>query len=376
MTGARYLDTAATTRVDERVAALVVHYMIEEFGNAGSRTHQRGATAKHAVERAREQVADVIAADPSDVVFTSGATESNNIAILGSQTAAAASGRRHFVTTAIEHKAVLEPFGRLEAAGFEVTIVPSRPDGTIDPEEVVAATRDDTFMVSMMAVNNETGVIQDVTSVAEGLPPRVWLHVDAAQGFGKLDAALRHPRLDLMSVSAHKLFAPKGVGALISRRRDRRRAPLEPLMLGGGQEFGLRPGTQSVPLIVGFGEAARLAKEEAPTRTAAVARVRARALDQVARIGAAVNGSGPSVGHIVNVQLPLLDAEAAMLIVKEVANISNGSACTSTRFEPSHVLLAMGLDVDACLRSIRISWDHDTNPSDLDPLFEALGSFS
>jgi cysteine desulfurase len=369
---ALYLDTAATTPVDPRVVELVVRYMRDEYGNAGSRTHQMGATAKSAVERAREQVAMLVRSDPSEVVFTSGATESNNIAILGMKSYGERMGRRHIVSTAIEHKAVLGPLEWLERQGWVVTLVAAGQDGLVDTASVLGAIRPDTALVSMMHVNNETGVIQPIREVAAALPDDVFLHVDAAQSFGKLIDDLQNPRIDMVSASGHKLFAPKGTGALITRRRARKRPPIEAIVHGGGQERGIRPGTLAVPLIVGFGEACHLAAAEHGWRSAHNAAVGAVVLERLTELGGRINGTATRVPHILNVSFPGLDSEAAILLLKEIAYVSNGSACTSEKYEPSHVLLAMGLERSRCLQAIRISWGHHTAAEDMEPLFEAL----
>jgi cysteine desulfurase len=226
-----YLDHAATTPVDPRVAEVVMHYMVEEFGNAGSRTHEYGSRARKAVDTAREQVAAVVEAKPDEVIFTSGATESNNLAILGLAPFGEREGRRHILSTMIEHKAVLEPLAHLEKRGFEVELVRPTRGGWVEADDVLSRVRDDTLLVSVMHVNNETGVIQPIDEVAAGLEGRsAYFHVDAAQGYSKELQKLKHKRIDMISVSGHKIYAPKGVGALITRRRNRLRPPLEPLM--------------------------------------------------------------------------------------------------------------------------------------------------
>ena len=247
-----YLDCAATTPLDSRVRAEMLRYLDDDFGNAGSRTHAWGLRARAAVERARDQVAAVVGVRRGDVIFTSGATESNNLAILG--LAGAAQDRKHVVSTAIEHHAVLEPLAELGRRGFEITLVSPDSRGIVDPDAVAGAVRPDTVLVSIMHVNNETGVRQPVAEVADRLERSdAYVHVDAAQSFARDIDALRHPRIDLISASAHKINGPKGIGALITRRRGQERPPLQPLMFGGGQERGLRPGTMPVALAAGFG---------------------------------------------------------------------------------------------------------------------------
>ena len=236
-----YLDCAATTPIDPRVEEEVVHYLAVEFGNAGSRTHPYGLRARRAVERARDRVAEVVSCSRGEVVFTSGATESNNLAILGLARAGSAAGKTHLVATAIEHHAVLEPLRTLAERGFRLTLVPPNRGGWVEPEAIAEALRDDTLLVSVMYVNNETGVLQPVAEIAELLQGRsVYFHVDAAQGFGKELDPLRHPRIDLISASGHKIHAPKGVGALVARKRDGTRPQLEPLIFTCCRDWDIR----------------------------------------------------------------------------------------------------------------------------------------
>jgi cysteine desulfurase len=353
-----YLDCNATTPVESRVLEVMMRYLGEEYGNAGSRTHEFGVHAKQAVESAREQVAAVVAARRDEVIFTSGATESNNIVLFGLVNDAT---RRHIVSTSIEHKAVLEPLEQLGRRGIEVTLIHPDESGQVDAQAVLAAIRPDTLLVSVMHANNETGIVQPLEAIAAGLPDEVLLHVDAAQTFGKLIAPLQNPRVDLISVSAHKIYGPKGVGALISRRRNGNRPSLSPLMFGGGQERGLRPGTQPVHLIAGFGMAAQLALDEHAQRQAACLRFRDGVLTAMAQLGGQINGDQTHcLPHVLNVSLPGLNSEAAMVSLKGMLALSNGSACTSTSYEPSHVLVAMRLDQDRIDSALRLSWCHLT----------------
>ena len=357
-----YLDCNATTPVDPRVRALVVEYLDAEFGNAGSRTHGYGARAKRAVQRARQQVAAVVEAKPDEVIFTSGATESNNLAILGLEGEGCRSGQRHVVSTQMEHKATLEPLDELERRGFAVTRLPGNLRGWVDPREVADAVRDDTLLVSILHVNNETGVVQRIRAIAEclGEHPAV-LHVDSAQGYAKEFEELRDPRVDLISVSGHKIHGPKGVGALIARRRGFKRPPLAPLQFGGGQERGLRPGTLAVHSIVGLGLAAEIALQEASVRRARCQAFREKVLDGLGPLDPRLHGDPDRVvPHTLNLSFPGLDSEAVILAVKDLIAISNGSACTSQSYEPSHVLTAMGLPGEQVDGAIRISWYHDT----------------
>lgn len=361
-----YLDAAATTPTDPRVAELVLRLMTQEFGNAGSRTHVYGAEALAQVSKARDRVAKALAATSDEVIFTSGATEADNIAILGLAEHGEQTGRRHIVATAIEHKAVLEPLEKLAARGFEVTLV--RPDrmGHIAASEVLAAVRQDTLLVSMMHANNETGAIQPIGSVAKGLADSgPFFHVDAAQTFGRETPSLRLGRIDLIAVSGHKIFGPKGVGALLVRRRGGRRLPLTPLMFGGGQERGLRPGTLPTPLIAGFGLACDLAEVERIPRQTACLAIRAAALKALTPLNPVIHGD-PARGvlpNILSLAIPGVDSEAVMVAAKDLMAMSNGSACTSASYEPSHVLVAMGLDDDLVAGTVRISWTHSTPPA-------------
>jgi cysteine desulfurase len=357
-----YLDCNATTPLEPALGELLMRLMAEEYGNAGSRTHAFGARAKQVVERAREQVAEVVGARRDEVIFTSGATESNNLAVLGLREAAEQRGRRHLITTAIEHKAVLEPMERLERAGFEVTRLAVDASGAVAPAALRQALRPETWLVSIMHVNNETGVRQPLSELArvmDGHP--AYLHTDAAQGFGKDLDTLRDPRLDLISISGHKLFAPKGIGALVVRRRGYDRPPLQPLMVGGGQERGLRPGTLPVPLIAVLGAAAELAMRDHSQRVAACRGIREQALAGLMPLGPTLIGDQAFVmDHVLSLAFPGLDSEALMLGLKDLIATSNGSACTSSSYTPSHVLTAMGLGEATVQGAVRISWCHLT----------------
>lgn len=369
-----YLDTCATTPVEPSVAALCGRYLSEEFGNAGSRTHEWGARAKQATQQARDHVAALAGVERDGVVFTSGATESNNLAILGIAAHGIASRRQHVITTAVEHKAVLEPIDALSQRGFEVTVLPVTVGGWVDPEAVRKALRPDTLLVSVMQANNETGVLQPVAAIAEVLTGHeAFFHVDAAQGFGKELDALRLPRVELISVSSHKLFGPKGVGALLMRRRGFKLPPLTPLLFGGGQERGLRPGTLPVHLVVGLGEAARLAALDHVKRRERNTAFRDRLLRGLAPLDPIINGDAErSLTHVVNLSIPGLDSEAMMLALKEQVAISNGSACTSHSYVPSHVLTAMGLDEERIAGATRWSWCHLTEEPDWDAIVAAI----
>jgi cysteine desulfurase len=367
-----YLDCAATTPLDPRVRAEMLRYLDEDFGNAGSRTHELGRRARTAVEHARDQVAAVVASNRGDVIFTSGATESNNLAILG--LAASGGERRHIVSTAIEHHGVLEPLAELGKRGFDVTLVAPDQGGAVDPDAIRAALRPDTLLVSMMHVNNETGVIQPVAEVADRLHgTETYLHVDAAQSFAREIDALRHARVDLISVSAHKINGPKGIGALVLRRRDGQRPPVQPLMFGGGQERGLRPGTMPVPLAVGLGLAAELAVAEADERAARCRAFRDALLAGLAPLGPVANGDPRrSVPYILSLSVPGLEAETAIDAWSDLVAISNGAACASQSHTCSHVLSAMGLPGWRKDGALRFSWCASSPEPDWSALVAAV----
>lgn len=369
-----YLDCNATTPVEPSVSSLVMRFLEKDFGNAASPVHDYGVFALAAVEHARGLVAEVIKARRDEVIFTSGATESNNLAILGLAEAGIQSGRRHLITTAIEHKAVLEPFEEMARLGFDVEILPARPDGRFDPQQLSERLRPDTLLVSTMQVNNETGTVQPLKDVADILSNHsAWWHVDAAQGFGKELEQLRHPRIDLISISGHKIYGPKGIGALIARKRDRQFPPIRPLMFGGGQEQGLRPGTLPVPLIAGLGEAAKLAILKNSERIEKCRTFRGKALAALQAIGAEQNGAeASSLPHVLNVSLPGINSERAITVLKGIIALSSTSACTSHTRTPSHVLASMGLTPEKVECSIRLSWCHMTPEVDWDEVKRIL----
>lgn len=370
-----YLDCNATAPMDPEVREVVLRWL-GDVGNAGSRTHEYGLRARRAVERARDQVAAVVGAGPDEIVFTSGATESNNLAILGLAPFGEANGLRHVVSTAIEHKAVLEPLETLMGRGFDVTLVAPGSNGAVTAEAVWAAVRDDTLLVSVMQVNNETGVRQPVEAVASALAGhRAYLHVDAAQGFGKELPALRSPRIDLVSISSHKVYGPVGVGALVARRRGFDKVPLTCLMRGGGQERGLRPGTLPVPLIAGFGAAAERAAAQVEMRRERCASVRTRALKALHPLEIRIHGDlERSLPHVLNFSVLGIDSEALMVGLRDLIAVSNGSACTSQSYAPSHVLKAMGLPPTEVAGAVRMSWCHLTPAVDWDAVAARIAS--
>jgi cysteine desulfurase len=366
MTYPTYLDCCATSPIENEVIDEINRYLAIDFGNSGSRTHDYGLVANRAVERARKQVAEVVECDPAEVVFTSGATESDNLAILGLAKFGIESGRKHIVSTEIEHKAVLEPLEELERNGFEITLVAPNAGGRVLTEDVLGAIRDDTLLVSIMHANNETGVLQPIADIASKLADSdVFLHTDAAQTFGKALDDLRKPRIDLISISGHKIFGPKGIGALIARRRRGRRPPLTPLMFGGGQERGLRPGTMPIALTAGLGKAAELSLRDHAERDQRCRQFRALLMEALAPLNPIIHGDDTfTMSHVANLSIADIDSEALMLALKDSVAISNGSACTSAFYSPSHVLKAMQLTDKAAAAATRWSWCHMTENPD------------
>ena len=369
-----YLDCNATTPLEPAVREAMLRFFEGEFGNAGSRTHEYGARAKQATQAARDQVAKVVGVERDEVVFTSGATESNNLALLGLAAYGEQTGRRHIVSTQIEHKAVLEPLEELQRRGFEVDFISPTAGGWIEPAKLQAALRPDTLLVSVMHANNETGVIQPIEEIATILQKHPsYLHVDAAQSFGKLIEPLRNPRIDLISISGHKVYGPKGIGALITRRRGFDRIPLKPLVFGGGQERGLRPGTLPVPLIVGLGGASEIALRDHVKREKQCRRFRAELESALLPLSPQIHGDRKrTLPHVMNLGFAGLDSEAVMVALKDQIAISNGSACTSSSYKPSHVLKAMGLPNEEIMGALRISWCHLTPSVDWKSVQETI----
>ncbi|WP_312358176.1 IscS subfamily cysteine desulfurase [Stutzerimonas balearica] len=362
-----YLDYSATTPVDPRVAAKMVECLTTEgnFGNPASRSHLFGWKAEEAVENARRQVAELVNADPREIVWTSGATESDNLAIKGVAHFYASKGK-HIVTTKIEHKAVLDTTRQLEREGFEVTYIEPGEDGIITPAMVEAALRDDTVLVSVMHVNNEIGTINDITAIGELTRSRgILFHVDAAQSTGKVEIDLEKMKVDLMSFSAHKTYGPKGVGALYVRRKPRVR--LEAQMHGGGHERGMRSGTLATHQLVGMGEAFRIAKEEMAQENERLRGLRDRFLRKVEALEELyVNGSMTArVPHNLNLSFNYVEGESLIMALKDLA-VSSGSACTSASLEPSYVLRALGRNDELAHSSIRFSFGRFTTEEEID----------
>jgi len=369
-----YLDYNATTPLDRRVLAAMRPYLEDAFGNAASRHHRLGCAASGAVERAREQVASLIGADPREIVWTSGATESNNLALKGLAAATAYDGRRHVVTVRTEHHAVIDPCRWLETQGFEVTWLAVDERGQIDLDALDAAIRDDTLVVSVMHANNEVGTLHPVPEIGRRCRARgVLFHTDATQSVGKEPVDVEAGCIDLLSFSAHKMYGPKGSGGLYVRRRGPR-VRLEPIIHGGGHERGARSGTLNVPGIVGLGAAAELCAAEMDAERARVAGLRDRLQSAVvtALPHTVVNGDGaPRLAGTLNVSFPGVDAEALLRRLPDLC-VSTASACTSAAVQPSHVLGALGLDDDLLLGSVRLSAGRFTTEDEIDRAATAL----
>ena len=349
-----YFDYSATTPVDPRVAVKMIPYLVEKFGNPASRSHAFGWEAEAAVEEAREEVARLVNADPKEIVWTSGATESNNLALKGAANFYAGKGK-HLITVKTEHKAVLDTCRELERQGFEVTYLDVLDNGLIDLEVFKAALRSDTILVSVMFVNNEIGVIQPIAEIGEICREKgIIFHVDAAQATGKVNIDLATLKVDLMSFSAHKTYGPKGIGALYIRRKPRIR--LEAQMHGGGHERGFRSGTLATHQIVGMGEAFRLAREEMATENKRIGALRDRLLKGLSDIEHVfVNGDlTQRVPHNLNISFAYVEGESMLMAIKDLA-VSSGSACTSASLEPSYVLRALGRDDELAHSSIRFT---------------------
>ncbi|WP_337842967.1 IscS subfamily cysteine desulfurase [Rheinheimera sp.] len=362
-----YLDYAATTPVDQRVAEKMMQYMTMDgtFGNPASRSHKFGWQAEEAVEVARAQVAELVNADPREIVFTSGATESNNLAIKGAAHFYHKKGK-HLITVKTEHKAVLDTMRDLEREGYEVTYLQPQANGLLTMEQLTAAIRPDTILISVMFVNNEIGVVQDIAAIGEICREKgIIFHVDSAQAAGKVDIDLQTLKVDLMSFSGHKAYGPKGIGALYVRRKPRIR--LEAQMHGGGHERGMRSGTLPTHQIVGMGEAFRIAKEEMHAERERIAMLRDRLWNGIKGIEQTfLNGDTEQrIPGITNVSFNYVEGESLIMALKDIA-VSSGSACTSASLEPSYVLRALGLTDELAHSSIRFSIGRYTTEADID----------
>ena len=368
-----YLDYAATTPVDKRVAEKMIPYLTETFGNPASNSHAFGWEAEEAVEKARADIAALINADPKEIIFTSGATESDNLAIKGAANFYKTKGK-HLITVKTEHKAVLDTMRELERQGFEVTYLGVQENGLIDLEELKAAIRDDTILISVMWVNNEIGVVQDIPAIGEICRERkIIFHVDAAQACGKVPVDVEAAKIDLLSMSGHKVYGPKGIGALYVRRKPRVR--LEAQMHGGGHERGFRSGTLPTHQIVGMGEAFRIAKEEFEQDMAHYRKLRDIFLKGIEGIEEVyINGDlEHRAPNNLNVSFNFVEGESLIMAVKELA-VSSGSACTSASLEPSYVLRALGRNDELAHSSLRITFGRMTTEEEVQFAAELIKS--
>ena len=367
-----YMDYSATTPVDKRVAEKMIPFITEEFGNPASRSHPYGWTAEKAVEEARRHVADLVNADPKEIVWTSGATESNNLAIKGIAEFYSKDKGKHIITVATEHKAVIDAFRELERIGYEATYLTPEPNGLINIEKFKAAIRPDTVLASVMFVNNEIGVIQDIHSLGNICREHnVIFHVDAAQATGKVDIDLTKLPVDVMSFSAHKTYGPKGIGALYVRRKPRIR--LQAQMHGGGHERGMRSGTLATHQIVGMGEAFKIAKEEMHDENKRIKKLHDQLLKGLTEIEEVyVNGDlNHRVPHNLNISFNYVEGESLIMAIKDIA-VSSGSACTSASLEPSYVLRALGRSYELAHSSIRFSIGRYTTEEDINHATDLL----
>jgi len=371
-----YLDYNASAPIKEDVLECMVEVYRNAIGNADSRTHSYGETARNVVETARKQVAGLLAVNPDEIFFTSGATESNNIAIQGLREYALENGKKHIITTSIEHKAILETVKSMEREGFEVEFVSPNLSGRVDAEEVLSKVRDDTLLVSVMHVNNETGIIQPVKEIGDALKERGTLfHIDATQSCGKLVDEIRDLHYNMLSFSAHKLMGPQGVGVLVVKKNRYKLPPVKNIMYGGQQEHGLRPGTIPVALVAGCGRACEIAEQNYLDNEIKLQAIKHDILDSIrqAEIKYKINGDqNYCVNSTLNICFPGVSSEALMLSTKQYCSISNGSACTSQNYSPSYVLTAMGIPEDEIESSVRISWGPESNKGEVIRNFKEL----
>lgn len=360
-----YFDYNASTPVDERVLEKMIHVYRYEYGNADSRTHLYGENARRAVETAREETAELLGISKEEVFFTSGATESNNMVLLGLQPYGEESGKKHIITTAVEHKSVLEAAAELERRGFEATYLKPDEKGRISLSQVQEALREDTLLVSIAHANNETGVIQPVEEIGEELKKRgVLFHMDVTQTCGKLVEELRRCTYDFLSFSAHKLYGPQGIGALAMRKTDYQYPPLKPILFGGGQERGMRPGTVPAALAAGLGEACRICAEEWRHYRDEEIRIRTEILKALESSGLRyeINGDQENtMKNTLNISFSGVNSEALMIAARSCCGISNGSACTSKDYSESYVLKAMGIPPERIRSAVRLSWGRGTD---------------
>ena len=364
-----YLDYNASTPIDERVLDVMIDVYKNVYGNADSRTHDFGNGAKKVVENAREQVAHLLGIDKGEVFFTSGSTESNNIAIRGLIKYAEESGKKHIITSSIEHKAVLETVKSLKEDGFDVDLIDPEKDGRVDADKILALVRTDTLLVSLMHANNETGVIQPVKEIGNALSEKnILFHIDATQSCGKLVSELQNIKYNMLSLSAHKFSGPQGIGALVLRKEHYKLPPVKAVTYGCQQEYGIRPGTIPVALVAGLGKACELAEKEYEFNMKKCKEDKKIVLKLVQDSGLEYEINGNQnfcIPNTLNISFQGIESEALMLLSKQYCGISNGAACTSHDYSPSYVLTAMGLDEERISSAIRISWGAQTDTDEL-----------
>ncbi|HZK53655.1 MAG TPA: aminotransferase class V-fold PLP-dependent enzyme [Desulfosporosinus sp.] len=359
-----YLDYNASTPVDGRVLDTMIDAYKCFYGNPDSRTHDHGTNARKEVEMARGQVALLLGVASNEVIFTSGATESDNLAILGLTDHGIRTNKKHIITTAIEHKAVLEPFKQFMKHGFEIEFISPDESGRIDEQKLLSKVRSDTLLVSVMHANNETGIIQPVQEIGKALwDTDTYFHIDAAQSCGKLVDELKSTKYDLLSLTAHKMYGPQGIGALILRTKKYKKPPIKPILFGGGQEGNIRPGTLPVALIIGLGKTCEIAEQEHTENLEAYRTTKKHIMDAITSSGVEfeINGDPQHcMPNALNISFLGVDSEALMIATKQYCSISNGSACTSKDYSHSHVLTAMGLSDERIESAIRMSWGKGT----------------
>lgn len=363
-----YLDYNASTPIDERVIDIMVDVYRNSYGNADSRTHEYGENARIIAENSRQLVANLLGIKKDEVFFTSGATESDNIAILGLREYAESQNKKHIITTSIEHKAVIEPTQVLVKNGFDVTYIKPDESGRVNADDVLNSVREDTLLVSVMHANNETGVIQPVTEIGEELSKKgVLFHIDAAQSFGKLVDELKNTKYDMLSASAHKMYGPQGIGTLVLRKKRYKLPPVKSIMFGGSQEHGLRPGTIPTALIAGFGKACEIALSEYKSNYEKCQNTKNTIIKMLDESGLKyyINGDiGNSIPNTLNFAFDGVNSEALMLASRQYCGISNGSACNTNSYKPSHVLESMGFSIDRIQSAVRISWGNNSDVKD------------
>lgn len=369
-----YLDYNATSPIDLEVLDTMVSVYRDHPGNADSRTHAFGTDTKSIVSGARKTICSILGISETELVFTSGSTESNNLAVLGMKEYAIKSGRKHFITSTIEHKSVLEGMKYLQSLGFEVDFVSPGEDGRVKAKHVLDLVRNDTALVSIMHVNSETGIIQPVNEIGAALSKTdTFFHVDVTQSFGKLNDEIKALQCDMLSFSAHKFGGPQGVGGLVLKRgRDYSLPPIRPLFYGGQQERGIRPGTTPVALIAGMSKAAEISEQHYVERMERCREIKQQFMDSISKLRYRINGSPEyCIPNTINISFDGVDAEGVFLAMKEKYAFSNGSACNSGSFSPSYVLLSMGLDEQRISEAVRISWSgHDGKSIDFSGLVD------